>query len=79
MITHIQICEENQNGNEPVIYDGEFGDTDFINRDVIMGELVQNMLKVAKECDVTKENLNTSVDNGHKIVIKYWKENKKAV
>jgi hypothetical protein len=78
MITHIQICAENQNGNGPVIYDGEFNETDFINRDVIMGELIQNMLKTAKECDVTKENLNVSVDNGQKIVIKYWKENKKA-
>lgn len=75
MITHIQICAENQNGNKPVIYDGEFGDTDFINRDVIMGDI----LNTAKECDVTKENLNTSVDNGQKIVIKYWKENKKTV
>lgn len=79
MITHIQICAEDKNGDEPVIYDGEFGEMDFINRDVIMGELVQNMLKTAKECDIVKENLNTSVDNGQKIVIKYWKEkNKKA-
>lgn len=78
MITHIQICTENKNGNGPVIYDGEFNDTDFVNRDVIMGELVQNMLKSAKECDVIHENLNVSVNNGQKIVIKYWKENKKA-
>lgn len=78
MITRIQICAENQNGNGPVIYDGEFGEMDFINRDVIMGELVENMLKTAKECDVIKENLNASVDNGQKIIIKYWKENKKA-
>lgn len=73
MITHIQICAENQNGDGPVIYDGEFDENDFINRDVIMGELVQNMLNTAKECDVIKENLNVSVDNGKKIVIKYWK------
>lgn len=79
MITHIQICTENQKGDGPVIYDGEFGENDFINRDVIMGELVQNMLKTAKDCDVTKENLNASVDKGQKIVIKYWKENKKAI
>jgi hypothetical protein len=78
MITHIQICTENQNGDRPVIYDGEFGETDFINRDVIMGELVQNLLKTAKECEVIQENLNASVDKGQKIVIKYWKENKKA-
>jgi len=78
MITRIQICTENQNGDGPVIYDGEFGEMDFVNRDVIMGELVQNMLKSAKECDVIQENLNTSVNNGQKIIIKYWKENKKA-
>ncbi len=78
MITRIQICTENQNGDGSVIYDGEFGETDFVNRDVIMGELVQNMLKSAKECEVIQENLNTSVDKGQKIVIKYWKENKKA-
>lgn len=78
MITRIQICTENQNGNGPIIYDGEFGETDFINRDVIMGELVQNMLRTAKECDVIQENLNASVNNGQKIIIKYWKENNKA-
>ena len=77
MITHVQIYAENRNGDGPVIYDGEFTENDFINRDVIMGELVQNMLKTAKECDVIKENLNASVDNGQKIVIKYWKENRK--
>lgn len=77
MITHIQICAENQNGDGPIIYDGEFNETDFVNRDVIMGELVQNMLKTAKECDVITENLNASVDKGQKIVIKYWKENRK--
>lgn len=79
MITRIQICAENQNGNGAVIYDGEFGEMDFINRDVIMGELVENMLKTAKECDVIKENLSASVDKGQKIVIKYWKENKKKM
>ena len=73
MITRIQICAENQNGDGPILYDGEFNETDFI-----MGELVQNMLKTAKECDITKENLNVSVDNGQKIVIKYWKENRKS-
>lgn len=78
MITHVQICAENQNGDGPIIYDGEFNDTDFFNRDVIMGDLVQKMLKTAKECDVIQENLNASVDNGKKIVIKYWKDNKKA-
>lgn len=78
MITHVQICAENQNGDGPIIYDGEFNDTDFFNRDVIMGDLVQKMLKTAKECEVIQENLNASVDNGKKIVIKYWKENKKA-
>lgn len=77
MITRIQICAENQNGNGPVIYDGEFGDNDFINRDVMMGELVHGMLNAAKECDILQENLNVSVDNGQKIVIKYWKENRK--
>jgi len=79
MITHVKICTENQNGDGPVIYDGEFGETDFINRDVIMGELIHGMLKAAKECDVIQDNLNTSVDKGQKIVIKYWKENKKAI
>lgn len=78
MITHVKICAENKNGDGPVIYDGEFDDTDFINRDVIMGELIQNMLKTAKDCDVLQENLNTSVNNGQKIVIKYWKENNNA-
>lgn len=78
MITRIQISAENQNGNNPVIYDGEFNEMDFVNRDVIMGDLIQNMLKTAKECDVLQENLNTSVDKGQKIVIKYWKENRKS-
>lgn len=77
MITRIQIYSENQNGIKPIIYDGEFSDNDFINRDVIMGEIVQNMLKTAKECEVIDENLNTFVDNGKKIIIKYWKENRK--
>lgn len=77
MITRIQISAENKNGNNPVIYDGEFNEMDFINRDVIMGDLIQNMLKTAKECDVLQENLNASVDKGQKIVIKYWKENRK--
>ena len=78
MITRIQIYSENQNGNGPIIYDGEFNEMDFITRDVIMGELVQNMLNTAKECDIIHDNLNAFVDKGQKIVIKYWKENKKA-
>lgn len=77
MVTRIQICTESQSGDGPIVYDGEFGDMDFINRDVIMGELIQNMLKTARECDVIGEDLNTSVDRGKKIVIRYWKENKK--
>lgn len=78
MITRIQISAENKNGDESILYDGEFNETDFINRDVIMGELVENILKTAREYDIIKENLSASVDNGKKVVIKYWKENRKS-
>ena len=76
MITHIQILTEDNAGNGPIIYDGEFGDMDFINRDVIIGELLENIFKTANECDITKENLKAIADKGQKVVIKYWKENK---
>ena len=78
MITRIQICSEDQKGDGPILYDGEFNEIDFINRDVIMG----GCTKYAENCkgmDVIKENLNAaSVDNGKKVVIKYWKENRKS-
>ena len=78
MITRIQISSESKTGDGAILYDGEFDETDFINRDVIMGDLMVNILKTAKECDVIKENLNVSVDNGKKVIIKYWKENRKS-
>lgn len=74
MKTHIQICIEDKSGPGPMIYDGEFDDTEFINRDVIMGELLKHVLDTAQDCEITNENLNHHVDKGQTIVIKYWKE-----
>lgn len=74
MDTHIQICAENQTGTGPILYDGKFNDKDFITKDVIMGELLKHMLKTAHENDIIKENPNTYIDTGHKIIIKCWKE-----
>lgn len=74
MDTHIQICTENQTGTGPILYDGKFNEMDFITKDVIMGELLNNILRTAHENDIINEDLNTYIDQGHKIVIKCWKE-----
>lgn len=74
METHVQICEENRVGNCPIIYNGKYSDMDFVNRDVIAGELLQNLFNTFHDCDITPENLNKTVDKGHKVVIKLWKE-----
>lgn len=73
MTTHVQIRAEKENG--PVIYSGRYSDMDFVNKDVIAGELLQHMLKRLHEYDITKENLNKLIDEGQKIVIKCWKDN----
>jgi len=74
METHIQICTENQTGSCPVIYKGKYNDMDFVNRDVIAGELLQSVIKRLHEYDITDEDLTKAVDKGQKIVIKLWKE-----
>lgn len=71
--THIQISTENPSGNCLMLYDGKFGDTDFVNRDVVAGELLQYTLKRFREFNII-EDTDTSVGKGAKIVIKFWKE-----
>lgn len=74
MDTHIQICTENQSGNCPVIYNGKYSDKDFINRDVIVGELLESMIKRLHEYDATPDDLMRAVDNGQKVIISLWRE-----
>lgn len=71
--THIQISAENPSGSNSLIYDGKFNDSDFVNRDVIAGELLRYILKRFSEFDII-EDINRSVDEGTKVTIKFWKE-----
>jgi len=76
--TRIQICTEKlsdkQKDDCPVLYDGKFGEMDFINKDVIAGELLRNVLNMFSDYDITPENLNKTIDKGQIVVIKFWKE-----
>lgn len=75
MDTHIEICKENQNGNYPV-YHGSYNDMDFVNVNVIAGELLQSLLKRLREYNIIEENLVEAIDKGQKITIKLWKESR---
>lgn len=73
--TRIQICTEKlSNKNCPVLYDGKFNEMDFINKDVLAGEMLQSLLNKFKDYDITPENLNKTIDKGQRVIIKFWKE-----
>lgn len=76
--TRIQIYTEKLSDNNgcPILYDGKFNETDVINKDVMAGELLKNILTMFHDYDITPENLNKTIDKGQRVVIKLWKEKK---
>lgn len=75
METHVEIRKENQNSN-CLVYHGNYNDMDFININVIAGELLQRLLDTFYEYHVTPENLNKTIDKGQMVVIKFWKKSR---